>query len=461
MHMADVDARVEHHVVSVPCPDGAHDRCDRAACAKNRRSHRAARARGGVGRLGGAELPARIGRGRREPRSSPSFPARSRRPGCELTCSLSRRIADRAGGNRAAGTAGYRASVAHVRAELARAGYAPRVVGFPFVLYRESVEKGTQIAPTRRELRVEALDYSPSTPEGGPSRQGGRGRRRLRARRLRRRARLHRARTAGHLLLRRQGAERSERRRNRPARLQLGARTVRRHSRRSAGLLDPGRGDRRHRRTRAGGLIGLDRGAGARDATEAFDLAERRRRHPARRSPRVAGRRSPRLRPRRAGHQRQRDRRRGRARDRAGRAQEIPGACGALRLLGCGGAGPLRLERVREERRSKPDRRVPQLRRPGIALPRADGLQGRPVRRALARVLRAPRAACEPRSTSADGPTTSRSSRSAFRRAGCSQAATRATTARAIGSRASTSRVFDQLARAAAFGVASFAPIRR
>ena len=77
------------------------------------------------------------------------------------------RIADRFGGNRAAGTAGYRASVAHVRAELRRAGYAPRVAGFPYVQYRESVEKAAQIAPTRRELRVEALDYSPSTPKGG------------------------------------------------------------------------------------------------------------------------------------------------------------------------------------------------------------------------------------------------------------------------------------------------------
>ncbi|MDQ3086367.1 MAG: M20/M25/M40 family metallo-hydrolase [Actinomycetota bacterium] len=77
------------------------------------------------------------------------------------------RIADRFGGNRAAGTAGYGGSVDHVRAELKRAGYSPRVVGFPFVEYRESVEKGIQIAPIRRELRVEALDYSPSTPKGG------------------------------------------------------------------------------------------------------------------------------------------------------------------------------------------------------------------------------------------------------------------------------------------------------
>ncbi|MDQ3121821.1 MAG: M20/M25/M40 family metallo-hydrolase [Actinomycetota bacterium] len=77
------------------------------------------------------------------------------------------RIADRAGGNRAAGTTGYRASVAHVRKELERAGYTPRVLGFPFVLYRERVERGMQIAPTRRDLRIEALDYSPSTPKGG------------------------------------------------------------------------------------------------------------------------------------------------------------------------------------------------------------------------------------------------------------------------------------------------------
>ncbi|MDQ3672526.1 MAG: amidohydrolase, partial [Actinomycetota bacterium] len=77
------------------------------------------------------------------------------------------RIADRHGGNRAAGTAGYRASVDLVRSRLKRAGYRPRVVGFPFVEYRESVEKGIQIAPSRRELRVEALDYSPSTPKGG------------------------------------------------------------------------------------------------------------------------------------------------------------------------------------------------------------------------------------------------------------------------------------------------------
>jgi Zn-dependent M28 family amino/carboxypeptidase len=77
------------------------------------------------------------------------------------------RIADRSGGTRAAGTAGYRGSVRYVRRELNRAGYEARVLGFPFVEYRESVERGTQIAPIRRNFAIEALEYSPSTTRGG------------------------------------------------------------------------------------------------------------------------------------------------------------------------------------------------------------------------------------------------------------------------------------------------------
>ena len=77
------------------------------------------------------------------------------------------RIADRSDGTRAAGTPGYRDSVHYVRTELRRAGYDARVLGFPFVQYRESVERGTQIAPTRRSFPIEALEYSPSTPSGG------------------------------------------------------------------------------------------------------------------------------------------------------------------------------------------------------------------------------------------------------------------------------------------------------
>ncbi len=77
------------------------------------------------------------------------------------------RIADRSGGTRAAATAGYRESVSYVRAQLRRAGYNARAQRFPFVEYRETVERGTQIAPTRRALPIEALEYSPSTPPGG------------------------------------------------------------------------------------------------------------------------------------------------------------------------------------------------------------------------------------------------------------------------------------------------------
>ena len=77
------------------------------------------------------------------------------------------RIADRNGGTRAAGTSGYAASVRYVRDQLRRAGYRPQVLAFPFVEYLERVERGRQIAPVQRELPLEALEYSPSTPAGG------------------------------------------------------------------------------------------------------------------------------------------------------------------------------------------------------------------------------------------------------------------------------------------------------
>ena len=77
------------------------------------------------------------------------------------------RIADRNGGSRAAGTPGYAASVRYVRDQLRRAGYVPRVTPFPFVSYLETLERGRQIAPLQRDLPLEALEYSPSTPAGG------------------------------------------------------------------------------------------------------------------------------------------------------------------------------------------------------------------------------------------------------------------------------------------------------
>jgi Zn-dependent M28 family amino/carboxypeptidase len=77
------------------------------------------------------------------------------------------RIADANGGTRSAGTPGYAASVRYVRDQLTRAGYRPRITSFPFTEYSELLERGLQTAPENRGFRVEAIDYSPSTPSGG------------------------------------------------------------------------------------------------------------------------------------------------------------------------------------------------------------------------------------------------------------------------------------------------------
>ncbi|MDQ3874131.1 MAG: M20/M25/M40 family metallo-hydrolase [Actinomycetota bacterium] len=75
--------------------------------------------------VGGASVPGRE-----------SFPAASR---AKLRTDLAalERIADRNGGNRATGTAGYRASVAYVVRELRAAGYQPRQARFSVRLFRE------------------------------------------------------------------------------------------------------------------------------------------------------------------------------------------------------------------------------------------------------------------------------------------------------------------------------------
>jgi Zn-dependent M28 family amino/carboxypeptidase len=77
------------------------------------------------------------------------------------------RIADANGGTRSAGTPGYAASVRYVRDQLNKAGYRARVVSFPFTEYSELVERGAQVTPQSRSFRVEAIDYSPSTPADG------------------------------------------------------------------------------------------------------------------------------------------------------------------------------------------------------------------------------------------------------------------------------------------------------
>jgi Zn-dependent M28 family amino/carboxypeptidase len=77
------------------------------------------------------------------------------------------RVADANGGTRVAGGPGYAASVRYVRDQLAAAGYRPTVSTFPFTSYRERREVARQLTPVERTIRVEAIDYSPSTPTGG------------------------------------------------------------------------------------------------------------------------------------------------------------------------------------------------------------------------------------------------------------------------------------------------------
>ena len=77
------------------------------------------------------------------------------------------RIADDNRGTRVAGSPGYSASVRYVRQALTGMGYTPKVLPFPFVSYRERTERARQVAPVRRQIRIEAIDYSPSTPAGG------------------------------------------------------------------------------------------------------------------------------------------------------------------------------------------------------------------------------------------------------------------------------------------------------
>lgn len=77
------------------------------------------------------------------------------------------RIADAHDGTRVSASPGYAASVRYVRDALAAAGFKPNVIPFPFTSYRERRELARQLTPVERAIRVEAIDYSPSTPTGG------------------------------------------------------------------------------------------------------------------------------------------------------------------------------------------------------------------------------------------------------------------------------------------------------
>jgi Zn-dependent M28 family amino/carboxypeptidase len=75
-------------------------------------------------------------------------------------------IAKKNGGTRAAGTAGYAASVEYVRETLERAGYDVQTQEFPFRAFVAMV-KARLVAPDRRELTAIALQYSAATGDDG------------------------------------------------------------------------------------------------------------------------------------------------------------------------------------------------------------------------------------------------------------------------------------------------------
>jgi Zn-dependent M28 family amino/carboxypeptidase len=72
------------------------------------------------------------------------------------------RIADANGGNRAAGTPGYKASVRYVRAQLARAGLRVRLQSFPYVRFAVDLVRAQQLTPAQRDLAARAFEYSGS-----------------------------------------------------------------------------------------------------------------------------------------------------------------------------------------------------------------------------------------------------------------------------------------------------------
>ena len=164
----------------------------------------------------------RPARRRRPPRRSPSRCATpSRSTACSPTCDAFQDIADANGGNRAAGSPGYDASLAYVKSTLEAAGYTTATQTFDFVAYEENAPSLLERTDVDPDVTIESqtLDYSPSgdvdgrDPDGHArtSRRPARhGRRRLRGRGLRRQG-LHgqdRADPARHVRRRRQGRQR-------------------------------------------------------------------------------------------------------------------------------------------------------------------------------------------------------------------------------------------------------------
>ncbi len=94
-------------------------------------------------------------------------------------------IADANGGNRAAGSSGYEASLAYVKSTLEAAGYTPAVQTFDFVAYVENQPSLVERTDVDPDVTIESqtLDYSPSgdvegeiqtaTPNFTPPREAG------------------------------------------------------------------------------------------------------------------------------------------------------------------------------------------------------------------------------------------------------------------------------------------------
>jgi Zn-dependent M28 family amino/carboxypeptidase len=71
-------------------------------------------------------------------------------------------IADANGGNRAAGTPGYNASVRYVSTQLSRAGLRVRLQSFPYVRFVVDLVRTEQLTPAQHDLAARAFEYSGS-----------------------------------------------------------------------------------------------------------------------------------------------------------------------------------------------------------------------------------------------------------------------------------------------------------
>ncbi|MET9426354.1 M28 family metallopeptidase [Streptomyces sp. NPDC003036] len=77
------------------------------------------------------------------------------------------RIADSAGGHRAAGSLGHDASAAYVYQQLKKAGYQVEYQKFDFVYTETQAEKLAVVSPSPRAIDIKAMTYTASTPVGG------------------------------------------------------------------------------------------------------------------------------------------------------------------------------------------------------------------------------------------------------------------------------------------------------